>query len=651
MMARATRSSTADLKRKRSFDNADNDEHASNKQNRTTDLPYHIDAHRLLAVLEAEDTLGLLDRVFPVPGSDDSASLRSLLTTSTSISTVHSAIQQLKPISSLPRARLSSTAEQQLRFCSLAHALLEQLPSTDIQTALASLPDVDSSPPRPKPSYALVQHLPAGDYWSSVLHTDDPPKNLHTANAELVAVLPTPSSSKDIPVPTLGSYSTKPLSPKKSPLSQRRVTASGFLDYGLYTSFAPSFDEDGEVVGNEQLGQVLWYREERKRLREIRCQHREETSSVVEITPELRKSLLSQDGSSSTNLVLESLLPPEDVESIKATLNSLELEKSVQTLLDRNQRALERLEELQFQRMTKHPTSNAEENSEEWETAQAILDSLTLLASLRPRSSSEQRPAIIPPASVLHKLHLTLSLEPSPGWYGTLPAGRSTALHDDLTVKVRPGAAIPTPVMSTPSTPASTSTANTYAGYSYAYPQQQQQTYRSQQAPTYTPYTPGQVSTYYQGYIPAGQQQQTYVTQQTYGTGTANQQPYGAAIGQQQITGYSQWYPQPNQASNGPGSGRGTPQPTLTTLPTNIPTSYGNFFNSTSSSTSSITTVTRSPAIANTVVSNVANVNANLHNQTPTQRHPQSPMVNGGSVYPAQQVYYPSYQMQTQPAR
>ncbi|PPQ67402.1 hypothetical protein CVT25_005981 [Psilocybe cyanescens] len=650
-MARATRSSTADLKRKRSFDNIDNSEHAPNKQQRTTDSTYHIDGHRLLSVLESEDTQGLLDRVFPVPDSDNSASLRSLLTNSTPVSILHSAIHQLKPISSLPRAKLSPTAEQQLRFCNLALSLLEQLSSTDVQTQPAGLPDTGFSPPRPKPSYALVQHLPAADYWSSVLHINDPPKNLHTANAELVAILPVPSSSKDAVAPTLAAYSTKPLSPKKPPLTQRRVTASTFLDYGHYTSFAPSFDEDGEVVGKEQLGQVLWYREERKRLRDaLRRERLEGTGSIVDITLDSRISHPPQD-MLPPDLQLESLLPPEDVESIKDALNSLELEKSVQTLLNRNQRALERLEELQFQRLTKHPTSNAEEDSEEWETAQAILDSLTLLASLRPRSSSENRPAIIPPTSVLHKLHLTLSLEPSPGWYGTLPTGRSTALRDDSTVKVRPGAAIPTPAMNTPSTPASTSTASTFGGYSYAYPQQQQQqTYRAQQAPAYTPYKSGQAPSYYQGYLPAGQQQ-TYYSQQSYTSGTGNQQPYGAAIGQQQYGNYSQWYGQLGQAPSGTGSGRGTPQPTATSLPTNVPTSYGSFFNTAPTAAVGTTAATRTPAIANTVVSNTANAGSSSYNQTPVQRHPQSPAVNGGSVYPPQQGYYASYQMQTQPAR
>lgn len=372
-MARATRSSTADLKRKRSLD-VDNSDHGPKKLQRT-DHP--VNAHALLPVLENEDTQGLLDRVFPLPDSDDSASLRSLLATHTPLPTLFAAVHQLMPISSVPRAILSPTAEQQLRFCNLALDLLKQLSSPEPLDHPAGLPETDSSPPiRPTPSYALVQHLPSVDYWSSLLHADQLPKNLNTANAELVAVLPAPSSSKDAQVPTLAAYSTKPLSQKKPPLAQRRVTTTTFLDYGLFTSFAPTFDQDGEVVGKDELGQVLWQREQKKRITEsLRRERLEGVGSIVDITAESTSQPPQPDQSPSLDLELDSLLAPEDVESIKSALNSLELEKSVQSLLDRNQRALERLEELQYQRLTKHPTSNAEEDSEEWETGMPFLPS------------------------------------------------------------------------------------------------------------------------------------------------------------------------------------------------------------------------------------------------------------------------------------
>ncbi|CAA7259997.1 unnamed protein product [Cyclocybe aegerita] len=615
-MARATRSTTADLKRKRpadSTDSADTAERAPTKLARTDDgsddapEPLNetsIDGHGILSVLETEDKQGLLERVFPLPDSASQASLRSLLSASSPVSFLKAAIDHLRPISSHPRSRLSETAAQQVAFCDLASFLLDQtVQATDhLQSTSIHEP---SSPQRPKPSYALVQHLPSGDWWSSLLPSSASTSNLQTGNAELVAIFPTPSSSSSDKHPsTLGSYCPKQTSQKRQALPHRRVRTGAFLDYGLYSSFAPSFDMDGEDVGRRELGEVIWYKEEKKHLRELQRRERLEGRGSIVDVPEDEPEITSQE-EPIPDLELEALLPPEDVESIKLALNSLELEKSVQQLLERNQRALRRLEELQKQRLTKHPTSNAEEGSEEWETAQAILDSLTALSSLRPRSSTEERPGIIPPPTVLHKLHRTLALEPSPGWYGTLPSGRTTALRDDSTVKVRPGAVTAPPAASTPTptTPAPAPTANTFGGYAYAYAAQQQQGYHSQTS-SYTPYKPGQTtSSFYPNYtLPAGSHQQGYYTQQAYTAGATNQQPYGAATGQQPY-GYS-WYSQYPGVQSGAGSGRGTPQPIVPAPATSaVATTYGSFFGATATAAASGTTpASRTPAVANTVV-------------------------------------------------
>ena len=62
-------------------------------------------------------------------------------------------------------------------------------------------------------------------------------------------------------------------------------------------------------------------------------------------------------------------VPPEQVAALKEALGSLALEKAVQKLLERNQRALVRLGELQRLRMAAHPAGGApEEGSEEWDT-------------------------------------------------------------------------------------------------------------------------------------------------------------------------------------------------------------------------------------------------------------------------------------------
>lgn len=278
--------------------------------------------------------------------------------------------------------------------------------------------------------------------------------------------------------------------------------------------------------------------------------------------------------------------------------------------------------------------------------AQAILDSLTLLTSLRPRSLSQDQSVIVPPPSILHKLHRTLALEPSPGWYGTLPAGRTTALRDDSTVKVRPGAATPAPVANTSATPTAAA-ANSFAAYSYPYNPQQQQAYRAQQAAAYTPYKPGQAPSYYQSYgMPTAtvQQQQAYYPQ-TYATGTSNQQPYGAAAAattsQQPYPGaYSAWYGQYAALQSGAGgSGRGTPQPVATT-----PTSYNAFFNATTAPGATPAVGARTPAIANTVAA-ASSAYAQPTGVVPT--YVRNAATTNGSPAP----YYSPYPVQTQPAR
>lgn len=248
-----------------------------------------------------------------------------------------------------------------------------------------------------KRKYALVQHLPAGDYWTS-LNSDvavapppvGPPelKDLPTGYAELVAVLPIPSTTLLSPssVPNLGSYNPSKQSSSKKPLpSQRRLTTGSFLDYGVWASFAPSFDQSGELVGRRELGEVLSGWEQRKRdWEEWRREYVDGTGHVEEITDvdmgHARKEVSRVAESQHMDAIdidaeLNELLPPEQVETIKAALGSLELENAVQELLERNSRALARLEELQFLRFTRDNggSSVVEEDSEEWETGSSSL--------------------------------------------------------------------------------------------------------------------------------------------------------------------------------------------------------------------------------------------------------------------------------------
>jgi hypothetical protein len=289
------------------------------------------------------------------------------------------AINNLRPLSSHPRSKPSETASQQLHFCNLALSLLDQascqIPPTslDTQSFLPEQPPDSSSADTKSPSlakrrYALVQHLPSGDYWSS-LNSRQPSssptfhlKDLPTGHAELVAVLPTPSSSHDPkPPPTLGSYAPSTPHPKKALPAQRHVASSAFLDYGPWATFAPSIDHDCETVGRRELGEILWYRHERK------IQKQAELNRGIISEPE--EPELSVDAEFDVDAELGHFFPPDTIQSLKTALDNTELENLVDELLSRNRRALVQLQELQVSRLTKPDAASTtlDQHSEEWE--------------------------------------------------------------------------------------------------------------------------------------------------------------------------------------------------------------------------------------------------------------------------------------------
>ncbi|KAG1716775.1 hypothetical protein ID866_373 [Astraeus odoratus] len=598
------------------------------------------DAQQILDILDLIDTQGLLDRVFPLPSSDLSGpstsksqsgtySLRTLLRESSQhpLHVLRTAVQNLFPISYNSRSRTSSPAAQQLRFCHLAQSLLDQaschsvpLP-LDIETILSDVPEPppenDNKPamgsPHPeKPShnhrnrkYALMQRLPSGTWWSS-LNSDLIPTNIkaisdmQTANAALVAVLPSSSNlpPSEVCTPgstapekpssiTLGTYSTKkPPGHKQKLPGPRRVSCGSFLDYGPYTSFAPSFDQDGVEVGRGVLGEVLWSWEERKKrwAEQDRCNSEiagidrsgdvssplQDTQQTVVVngidTPPQMDELVDDDS-------FEGLFSKEQIRLLKEALVNLELEDAIQELLERNARALKRLGELQNLRlMAAGGFTPVQEGSEEWEIAQGIYDSLTLLTSLRPRSSSTDVPPLVPSASALRKLHRTLPTAPTQGWYGTLPPARPTALRDDSTLYIKSTATtLPssTPAASTPTSTAQTTPSTTvtpaqpYPAYSYNYAAPYRTGYQFKASPTYYP--------------------NAYTTPATGQTQTSSQyypsQQYSTTGQQQYAYSWYQYTPQAQAANATSAAATATTAQTGTSQPVPaLPTSYASFF-------------------------------------------------------------------------
>ncbi|KAM5532753.1 hypothetical protein V8D89_013550 [Ganoderma adspersum] len=569
------------------------------------DVPIqNVDAADILDVLQLVDNQGLLDRVFPLP-TDSGVATNGLASSSTSsmlslrsllknpshypLKVLRTAVEHLHPISSHPRFRPSETAAQQLRFCNLATSLLGQasrntapvpLDAATIITDLDLQDDAASPTASPQPSagvrphkYALVQHLPSGDWWTSASSgvvtaegTSKDLKNLHTAKADLVSIFPSASGSQLGRKGTLGDYVVKRASgvpPHKQPQS-RRVSCGKFLDYGPYASFAPSFDQDGVEVGRVGMGEVIFRQHMKQRLRFLakgkrraflaEADHQTEDAVMEDASASSGAAVAgSPNGGEGLTKDLESLLSSEEVKAIKSALDSLEMEQAVDELLQRNAKALQRLEELQLERLRAQGggSSVVEVGSEEWDIAQGITDSLALLASLRPRPSNgdpEQAP-LIPPASLLHKLQRTLPLSATEGWYGTLPEGRTTAFRDDTTVHVRASSVAASKSAPAPATPAKVTTP----------------------APPYTPYGyTGGYQSQYRGYgaYASTTQGTSYYPTSTYNattpqTAAAVHYP-NAQYGATAQTQYYGWYA---------NSGRSTPQPPTQT--SNYTSYYG----------------------------------------------------------------------------
>ncbi|KAJ6569635.1 hypothetical protein B0H19DRAFT_1136382 [Mycena capillaripes] len=643
-MARATRSSNNpdkspqkpqdSKKRKRISDSADE---PAQKLQRTDALSYaatkpivHHHAAQILHVLQIIDDQGLLDRVYPLDQSTTAYSLHTLLSNSQehSLATLRTAVQNLLPISVHPRAPVAAPAAQQQRFCELALSLLDQASFHPLDLEIESLLPQERSDDDPhkfvatnNKRYALMQHLPGGDYWTSAnLPLTSAPetgpadlKELPTGHADLVAIFPAPSASSTA-VPKLGDYARAQLEPPraKNVPAQRRVTCGAFLDYGPWASFAPSWVQNGREIGMRQMGEVYAQSAQRYRERLQARQHALELQQAAVAaageTPAIVDESMEPPPPPEPDVAaLQDILAPAEIESLKAVLGSLELENAVQELLTRNRKALQRLGQLQVERLRAATRTTVQEGDEEWDVAHGILDSLTLLASLRPRSSAHPAAPLVPPPAVLHALQQSLPRGATPGWHGTLPpapapASSRTALRDDSTVKVRPGVPAVAPAPAPPAAPTPVQPLPGAAVYTpYA-------SYYAAQAQTPRPGVAAGAGggQYRYNANATGRPAATPVQQQQYyPPASSNQVPYG-------YTAAGGWYG---------AYGTATPQPVQTQAQVQIQTqtqsgvgtpTYGTFFGGAGSGTSTPVPppVPLGKAVANTVLGKVGGAGA-----------------------------------------
>lgn len=220
-----------------------------------------------------------------------------------------------------------------------------------------------------------MQKLPSGEWWTSlnsdIISQGTDPKGLSTGLAELVAIFPAPSSSSLPPEPRTLKHYTSSRTPSGTltpvPPKHRYVSRGSFLDYGPYSSFAPTFDQGGREIGRTVYGEVLW-RERGSKLKLKALKKRQLVeSNLPDVVMEEQGS--AEQGPSGSEDWSETLKDFLSVSSLKSALNDLEVQDSAHELLERITGALAQLEELQLRRYG-DPSGfkPVEISSEEWET-------------------------------------------------------------------------------------------------------------------------------------------------------------------------------------------------------------------------------------------------------------------------------------------
>ena len=315
--------------------------------------------------------------------------------------------------------------------------------------------------------------------------------------AELVSIVP----SQPIPAEDMPPFSSlKPAQviksredPKKSiTLPNRTLPAPKLLDYGVYSTFAPYFDSENTEVGNDQIHQLVHESLQRRKARALRKQMMEKQNRLEQtesashgpavdnqtganekaiaepekdvdmeagdkIGHEVSKAM---DGLSimqsnvPTDDALMSLLghvPENEMEVLRQAFDALRAEIGVSDLLEQNAIALENLINLQRERLVNHSYTPTDLERQiglcnlfgslltltSYTIADGINVSLSLLISLRPRTSSRPGDSVVPASAILQGLHRSLPATPTSGWRGTLATNRPTSLRDDATMYVK----------------------------------------------------------------------------------------------------------------------------------------------------------------------------------------------------------------------
>lgn len=196
---------------------------------------------------------------------------------------------------------------------------------------------------------------------------------MRKGQADLVSIIP----ALPLPASSMSTLGDLQMEGRKEPRNRfkplhmhpRPLSSGSFLDYGLHTSFAPAFDSEGAEVGRDGLGQMLMGRVAKRKVKEARRKliaklHAEQVDDM-RIADATDAEVPQMQDREAIDELLRSLFPDDKVDGFKAALQQLEVEEGVASLLEKNARALERLNILQTVRL-RAGGSPVKVDSEEW---------------------------------------------------------------------------------------------------------------------------------------------------------------------------------------------------------------------------------------------------------------------------------------------
>lgn len=333
------------------------------------------------------------------------------------------ALRTLSPKTPLNRSTTSQALLQEQGFLTIAVGLLDEVAAQHagaIDLTRTNLdPDVDlgakalAEDTHPTKKYALYQHLPNGDFFTSVTSMTPQeasaiPKGSSslsfirrffftcpdymcvflTGQASLVFIQPTVVIDPSF-LPKLGSYS-RPLKPSVVPPNRlpisRKMASGSFLDYGPYASFAPTFDSDAGEMGDQDLADYLWAKRQRKQkrpaFRPISGQQEAmqledgdedmtmDSSQGVTSTASASAGSSTAVASTSSGAMIDPALEMED--ELRAAMVQVQMESGIDDLLGKNAWALQRLAQLQNERYRVGAKAPEVVGGEEWNLGMCV---------------------------------------------------------------------------------------------------------------------------------------------------------------------------------------------------------------------------------------------------------------------------------------